>query len=185
MNAMKSLKGILSLRKNSKGNALIPIIVVIVATPLLTYVMFEFVMMPRMKKMLAEPSHGEHAAGAHAEGDHGEKKGGGHGGHGAKTPKTFERITANLAGEHRTRFIIVDFSLYGSHDHFETIIDENKAKIQHAAISYLSSVSLKEINDNRQAMHDKMSKELKRQLNQQPGIDGAIDELYFTAFNIQ
>lgn len=184
MNAMKSLKGILSLRKNSRGNALIPIIVIIVAAPLLTYIMFEFVMMPRMKGMLADTTHGGHGTehGDHGKDDHG-KGGGGHGGHGA-TPKTFERVTANLAGEHRTRFIIVDFDLFGSNPNFETIIDENKSKIKHTTISYLSSLTLKEINNNPK-MHEKASNELKLQLNKQPGIDGVIDDLFFTAFNIQ
>jgi len=188
MNAMKSKKGILGLRKSSRGNSLIPIIVVLVATPLLTVLMFQFYMMPKMSKMLGDGGHGEHGSAhghgeeAHGEGDHG--GGGGHGGHGAGLSKRFERIVANLAGEHRTRFILVSYDLSGSNPAFENVIDSNKSKIKHDTISYLSSLSLKEINNNTK-MQDKAGRELKTALNNLPGIDGIIDDLFFVEFNIQ
>ena len=186
---MKSQKGILGLRKNSRGNSLIPIIVVVVATPLLTVLMFQFYMMPKMEKMFADDSHGEHGgAHGHGEGGHGEDahgEGGGHGGgHGGSLGKRFERIVANLAGEHRTRFILVSYDLSGSNPHFENVVDANKSKIRHETISYLSSLSLKEINNNPK-MQDKAGRELKTALNNLPGIDGIIDDLFFVEFNIQ
>ena len=186
MNAMNPHNGIPATQKLSRGNSLIPIIVAIVASPIITLVMFQFVMMPKVTKLLTDDGHG-HGDGhgdAHGDAHGGGGHGGGHGGHGAAPAKTFEQIVTNLAGEHRTRFINVSFEVTGSNPHFENVIDSNNSAIREATITYFSGLSLKEINNNPRIMYQ-AKEELRDALNKLEGVAGMIDKLTFTSFNIQ
>lgn len=182
---MKSLKDNLAPRSKCRGNTWIPIIVVVVLTPLLTILMWQFYLKPQMDKQLGisghggghetHADHGEHGGGDHGGGDHGD----GHHGH-----KKIMGVVANLAGEHRTRFIKVSYELEGSHKDFEDKIGSSESKIRHSTSSYLSGLTLAQINNNPK-MQDLASKELKEELNKIPGIDGMVEGLYFLEFNIQ
>mgnify|MGYP002879624857 CR=1 FL=1 len=101
--------------------------------------------------------------------------------------KMFKGIVANLAGEHRTRFIKVSYEIAGSHKKFEESIDHSKSKITNATMEYLSGLSLANINNNPR-MQELARKELKDKLNRvikHGAEDVEIEELNFTEFTIQ
>jgi flagellar basal body-associated protein FliL len=182
MNAMNLHTGKQATFKLSRGNSWIPIIVAIVAAPAITLLMFQFIMMPKVKQVMQEGAHGDaHGHGdSHGGGDHGGGHGGGHG----SPSKTFEHIVTNLAGEHRTRFINVSFEVTGSNPHFENVIDANQSAITEATITYFSGLTLAEINNNPRIMY-KAKEELRTALNKLEGVAGVVEKLTFTAFNIQ
>jgi len=97
---------------------------------------------------------------------------------------SINRTVANLAGKHRTRFLLVDFEVYGEGQEFEYLIKDQRTKIQQATIQYLSSLSLERINQNPRIQQE-VQKELHKKLNSIPEIDGKIKKLIFTAFSIQ
>jgi flagellar basal body-associated protein FliL len=178
---MKLKKGTPSRWNKSRGNTLIPILLVVVLAPLLTFGTYKFLIQPKMDKILEGGGHGgDHAAhGSNDEhGDHDADKG--HKMH----HKTVGPLTTNLAGEHRTRFINVTYQIEGGHKKFEEMINHAEAKIKGATISYLSSLSLAEINNNPRMMQ-LISSELKDKLNAVHGVDGVVENLDFTEFSIQ
>jgi flagellar basal body-associated protein FliL len=179
---MKLKKGTPRRWNKSRGNTLIPILLVVVLAPLLTFGTYKFFIQPKMDKILEGGGHGgDHAAhgsnGGH--GDHDDGKG-----HGTMHHKTVGPLTTNLAGEHRTRFINVTYQIEGSHKKFEEMIDHAEAKIKGATIGYLSSLTLAEINNNPRMMQ-LITSELKDKLNAVRGVDGVVESLDFTEFSIQ
>jgi len=124
----------------------LPVLVVIILCPILTMVVSEMLILPRVKKTLhdieavqqanAQPAHGgatpiddghgkkeekKKEKKAEKKGGHGEKKGG----HGAKEGEgaeahgkevKFENVVANLLGSQKTRFVKVSFTVEGAED---------------------------------------------------------------------
>ena len=187
MSQMLNMKSLPNYSLRTRGNALIPMIVAIVAPALVIFLMMQFVFMPQMEETMKTGGHGGGHGDAHS--GHGDDHAGGHGDdhgddHGAKYHKSFDGIVTNLAGEHRTRFIKVSYEIGGSDKQFEPEIDHSKAKIRSATMEYLSGLTLAQINDNPRMM-ELAGKELKKKLNQVHGINGVIEELSFTEFSIQ
>ena len=180
---MKLKKGISNRWDKSRGNTLIPILLVVILAPLLTFGTYFFFIQPKMDKILEGGGHGgDHAAHGSSDGhgDHGADKDKGH----AMHPKTIGPLTTNLAGEHRTRFINVTYQIEGSHKKFEEKINHAEAKIKSATISYLSSLTLAAINNNPRMM-TLIQRELKDKLNAVHGVENVIENLDFTEFSIQ
>lgn len=145
--------------KESKSSSpvkdLLPIILVVVLLPILSFVMNQFVLIPSMKSALekalnstVDASKQEHAK---AEGS----KEGGHGGHGeskaengpSKPSKTFKNIIANLAGTMQSRYIKISFTLEGKSPDFETILTENESKIIDTTLSILSTLTIVDLDN--------------------------------------
>jgi flagellar basal body-associated protein FliL len=178
---MKLKKGTSNRWDKSRGNILVPAIVVLVLGPLLVFIAYKFIVDPKVNAALEGGGHGgDHAAHGSSDdhADHGDGKG--HDMH----HKTIGPLTTNLAGEHRTRFINVTYQIEGADNKFEEKIDHAEAKIKSATISYLSSLTLAAINNNPRMMA-LIQRELKDKLNAVHGVENVIENLDFTEFSIQ
>jgi flagellar basal body-associated protein FliL len=178
---MKLKKGTSNRWDKSRGNILVPAIVVLVLGPLLVFIAYKFIVDPKVNAALEGGGHGgDHAAHGSSDdhADHGDGKG--HDMH----HKTIGPLTTNLAGEHRTRFINVTYQIEGADKKFEEKIDHAEAKIKSATISYLSSLTLAAINNNPRMMA-LIQRELKDKLNAVHGVENVIENLDFTEFSIQ
>lgn len=168
----------------------LPLSLMLLIVPVLTLVITEFVVIPRLKVSLGADS-GVAAGGTHTPVavDAG---GGGHGGgHGGDTSPTaggsgfsysFDDMVSNISGTLGTRFIKVSFELRGDSEGFSAQVRNNKPMVQDAIIASLSSVTIQSLeaaggrNRLRVALIEAINGTLE-------GV--AVEELYFTAFIIQ
>lgn len=163
-----------------------PVIAVLVLVPVLSFAMAQFVLFPRLEKMLA-------AAGANAgasEGAHGAESashGSTHAGaKGANLDPVhaheFKDIVSNLAGSMKSRYIKVSFTAYSANPQFSQIVETNRAKMLDATLSVLSSLSLADMEDT--GVKNKVRNELV--FAYESVLRGrVVEEIYFSEFVIQ
>jgi flagellar FliL protein len=172
----------------SGGGGWLPVIVVLVAVPVLSFVMAEFVLFPRLEKRLEAA--GLHTAAAGEEGaaeeaEPGEGASGAHGGKGAKPQMQsyeFNNVVSNLAGAMKSRYIKVAFTAYGSDPTFVETIESNKAKLLDATLGVLGSLNLAEMEDA--GIKNKVRISLVQAYQTVLG-KRVVEEVYFSEFVIQ
>lgn len=172
----------------------LPILVVIVILPVLSFVVTEMVMIPRVKKAIAEiaviqkegdqPAHGGPAPTAQKE-EKKKEKGGkpGEKGEGEVSKEVkFENVVANLAGNMKTRFVKVSFSLEGVGDDFKSTIEGNRTKLVDSALSILGGLTIAELDEP--GVKNIVRSDLINSFNQILG-GKIVTGLYFSEFVIQ
>ncbi len=126
----------------SRGNPWMPVIAIVVLLPLTTFVMSEYLLIPRMKSAL-------NISDTHATGDDkdqsGDKDGGG--AHGAAYTYEFKNVVANLSGALKSRYLKVSFILEGSNTEFENIISVNEVRLIDTTLGILSSLTLADLEE--------------------------------------
>lgn len=160
----------------------LPVIVVLVLMPVLSFVMAEFVLFPRLEKRLgaAAPAEGaDHGKPAHGKSAHGK-------GQAEKVEPTyafeFKDIVSNLAGSMKSRYIKVSFTAYSADPKFAEIVEHNRAKLLDTTLSVLSQLSLADLEDS--TVKNKVRTELV--LAYEAVLHGrVIEEIYFSEFVIQ
>lgn len=189
-------------------SAWLPVLVVIIITPILTMAVSEALIIPRVKKTFADveakiaetahPAEGGPMAGE-KKGGHGEKKtekkaekkgGHGGGGHGEKGGEDsgpskevkFENVVANLSGSMKTRFVKVSFTIEGEDDDFKDVIKENKTKLIDNALGILGAMTVAELDEP--GIKNIMRSDLVNGFNQVLGKN-VVKNLYFSEFVIQ
>jgi flagellar basal body-associated protein FliL len=172
------------------GGGWLPVIVVLVAVPVLSFVMAEFVLFPRLEKRLAAgglaPAAEENHAAKPAAGEHGKSQGEGHGAEGAEGGPAqsyeFKDIVSNLAGAMKSRYIKVTFTAYGSDPKFAEIVEGNRTKLLDTTLSVLGSLNLAETEDA--GIKNKVRTSLVQAYHTllQARV---IEEVYFSEFVIQ
>ncbi|RME71211.1 MAG: flagellar basal body protein FliL [Verrucomicrobia bacterium] len=166
----------------------LPVLVVLVLVPALSYAMAEFVLFPKLEAKLAALGVSEQGAAAPAAGGgHGASHGGGHGGgHGEEMEPThsyeFTNVVANLAGSMRSRFIKVSFTAYSSDPELEHKVEANKAKLLDAAIGVLSTLTLSDLENP--GVKNKVRSDLVFAF-EAVMRERLIEEIYFSEFVIQ
>lgn len=163
------------------GNPWIPVVVLLIMTPVLSFAMFQFVLLPKMKTELGAQ---DAKADAHGEDAHADAHGDAHDdAHGAAmTQVGFDDIVANLSGSMQSRYVKVSFTAEGSDPNFETMMESNRVKIVDITLGVLNSLSMKDLeqpgiknmvrNDLLSAFHTLMKKKI-------------IHQIYFTEFVVQ
>lgn len=152
--------------KESKGGSpWIPLAVVIILLPILSYVITDFVLIPKIKKSVhqaisgadaqATPGHDAHASAKDSHGKEVKKDG-------KTTSYEFKDIVANLAGTMQSRYIKVSFIVESPHPDFATLMIENQIKIKDATLTMLSSLSINDL--------------------EKPGVQGIVRNDLLTAF---
>lgn len=137
---------------------LLPIILVIVLLPILSFLMNQFVLIPSLKSTLEKALNSTVDASKSQHHKEAGPKGGGHGGHGghgegkteggpSKPSKTFKNIIANLAGTMQSRYIKISFTLEGKSPDFESVMTENESKIIDTTLSILSTLTIVELDN--------------------------------------
>lgn len=148
--------------KGSGASPWIPILLVLILVPGLSYVVGEYILMPKMKKTLEETlgsatfNASNHVPGASHEASAavGEDS--------ELYTYTFENVIANLKGSMQTRYIKTSFVIEGKSPEFKSVIKANEAKITDAALTILSDLSVSDL--------------------EQPGIKSTIRSDLLTAF---
>lgn len=171
----------------SGSGGFLPIIAVVVLVPVISFVMAEFVLFPRLEKRLG--AMGVEVAGHGAEGaekSHAPAKDG-HGAHGA-TPESpthsyeFTNIVSNLAGSMKSRYVKVSFTAYSSNAELEHLVEKNKAKLLDSALGVLSGLTIADLESP--GVKNKIRNELIFSFETTLG-DRVIEEVYFSEFVIQ
>jgi flagellar protein FliL len=124
-----------------------PVVIVLVATPLLTWAVAEFLLMPRLEKRLASAVTGADASAkpsAPAEVSTEPKKG-----EPGATANTYEfsNIVVNLAGTMGTRYLKTSFLVTGIDTSLRTAFETNKPKLTDVTLNVLSSLSLSDLEE--------------------------------------
>lgn len=180
-----------------------PIIVVVVLLPVLSFLMAEFVFIPRLQKAIG---------GGHGEGGHGDEHskelptiisggpgapaapasgGGGHGGGGhsggSEAAKSglqlynFDTMKTNLANP-STTLIIVKFSIQGSDPRFMDIIGQYQVPLTDATLKVLSLLT--RIDTQSPGIQNVVKNDLITRFNQVLG-QSMVEDLYFVDFITQ
>jgi flagellar FliL protein len=161
---------------------LVPVVIVLAVTPILTWAVAEFLLMPRLEKRLAAAVAGADTAtkGAAPAETAAEPKAGEPG---APT-NTFEfaNIVVNLAGTMGTRYLKVTFLVTGSDTRLRSIFDTNKAKLTDVTLNVLSSLSLPDLEEA--GAKNLIREKLVAAYNQALGKRIA-EQVYFSDFVVQ
>ncbi len=133
----------------------LPLIIILVLMPVLSFVMNQFVLIPSMKKAIdktlsstvdASKEHPKEGHGEKSKGGHGEKGEHGEEGKPSKPSKTFKNIIANLAGTMQSRYIKISFTLEGKSPDFESTMTANESKIIDTTLSILSTLTIVDLD---------------------------------------
>lgn len=157
----------------AKGGGMLPLILVVVLSPALSWAVAQFVLLPALKKEIAaatpapaaDGEHGPAEEGAHgaepaaeeaggheakAAAGHGAKKeAGGHGGksEGAGNTFRFENVVVNLAGTMGTRYLKTTFMVSGKDVTIAAKFEENRPQLLDVTLNVLSSLSLADLEE--------------------------------------
>lgn len=160
----------------SKGgmSGFLPILLVVILVPALSYAMTEFFVIPKIQASLATAGH----AGEKAE--HGELPETNQ--HAATHPVEFANIVSNLSGSMKSRYIKVSFTAYSTDPEIEARMEREKAKLLDATLGILSSLTLAELEEA--GVKNRVRNELL--LAFESVLHARIfEELYFSEFVVQ
>ncbi len=149
--------------KEKSGNPWIPVIVVAVLCPLLSFAVIQFLVLPKMEQSLSglvsklDADQGD--AGASHYGDartqetpvkekkesSKEHKKEGEEGTEAQRQYEFKGVIANISGALQSRYIRVSFTVEGDDPDLASIVADNKAKLVDATLGILSSLTLNDL----------------------------------------
>ncbi len=141
------------------GSPWLPVLMVIIVLPILSFVVTETVMIPRLKRTLGDiakvqqqsdqPAHGgplpspKKAGEKKAEGAHG----GGEKAEGGSGSVEFPNVVANLAGSMKSRFLKVSFIVEGDEPAFKEEIEQSRTKIIDSALGIMSALSVADLEE--------------------------------------
>ena len=171
--------------KKSLPNLLVslaPVAIVLIATPILTWVVASYVLMPRLEKRLAAAVTGIDSsakvaapAEAAAEPKSGEP--------GAPTNTyEFSNIVVNLAGTMGTRYLKTTFLVTGTDTGLRSVFETNKAKLTDVTLNVLSSLSLPDLEEAgaKNLIREKLVVDYNQALGKR-----LADQVYFSDFVVQ
>lgn len=168
----------------SGSGGFMPIIAVVVLVPVISFVMAEFVLFPRLEKRLGAMGIevAEHGA-SDGEKSH-DKANDSHGATEAAPTNSYEftNIVSNLAGSMKSRYVKVSFTAYSSNLELEHIVEKNKAKLLDSALGVLSGLTIADLESP--GVKNKIRNELIFAFETTLG-ERVIEEVYFSEFVIQ
>ena len=165
----------------------IPVIAAILLAPVLSWVVGEFVLLPRIQKKLAAVKVGEVAEEHAAPAAEPKSEAGGKGAKGGKeaaNPATYEfqNVVVNLAGTMGTRYLKTSFIVTGIDANIKGTFDGQKAKLTDITLNVLSSLSLADLEEP--GAKNVLREKLVQAYNQALGHRVA-DQVYFSDFVVQ
>lgn len=181
----------------------VPLIIALVLAPVISWVVAEFVLLPRMKQQLAAVvpaapggehsvaaapagvSHGEAAKPeAKAEGKKPEAKKAGHGGGGEAESADgykFENVVVNLAGTMGTRYLKTSFLVTGR-ENLRGLFEERQPQLLDATLNTLGSLTLADLEEV--GSRNLIRARLIAAYNEVLGVR-AVEQIYFSEFVVQ
>ncbi|MDD2763097.1 MAG: flagellar basal body-associated FliL family protein [Opitutaceae bacterium] len=161
--------------------ALAPIASVLIAAPLLTWAVAQFVLLPQLEQRLAagpggeapaKPAGGEETAAEPKKGEPG------------ATTNTYEfnNIVVNLAGTMGTRYLKTSFLVTGTDTTLHATFDANKPKLLDVTLNVLSSLSLSDLEETgaKNIIREKLVLAYNQALGKQ-----LAGQIYFSDFVVQ
>lgn len=181
----------------------LPLIIALVLAPIISWVVAEFVLLPRFKSQLAAalPA-GEHGAVETASAGHGapakaeakaepkheakkaEPKKGGHGGGESETPSgsyKFDNVVVNLSGTMGTRYLKTSFLVSGK-DNLSSLFEERQPQLLDATLNTLGSLSLADLEEV--GSRNLIRARLISAYNEVIGVR-VVEQIYFSEFVVQ
>ncbi|HVU25884.1 MAG TPA: flagellar basal body-associated FliL family protein [Opitutus sp.] len=158
--------------------AVIPVILAAVLAAAASWAVVEFLMIPRLRKKLAEPAPAAPAvaaAEAGKEGTPGQKPG---------TPPSYEfaNVVVNLAGTMGTRYLKTSFVVTGTDPQIHSLFDAQKPRLTDVTIGVLSSLTLADLEEP--GSKNILREKLVAAYNQTFGRKVA-EQVYFSDFVVQ
>lgn len=177
--------------KGGKLAAMLPVILVLVLSPVITWAVVQFLLFPQLDKKLSaipatahpgEPGATTEVAPAEAapeEKGKGEKEGDKKG-----VPNNYEfsNIVVNLAGTMGTRYLKTTFLVTGKSNELKGLFDSNKARLIDVTLNVLSSLTLADLEEV--GAKNLIRERLVASYNQALGRKVA-EQVYFSDFVVQ
>ena len=171
----------------------LPVLVVILILPVLSFVVSDLVILPRIKRTLGDiakvqQESAQPAAGGPLPTEHKEKKKGEKGKEGKEGKESgpaevkFDNVVANLSGAMKSRFVKVSFTIAGESEEFKATIEASRARIIDTSLSILGALTVAELDEP--GMKNIVRSDLINAMNQALG-EPLVKELYFSEFVIQ
>ena len=160
--------------------AWLPLIVTVLAMPVLAYVTTQYVLLPKMKQSLAGPAAALVAAPASTS----ETPAPAHG-HPAAGPASsvgLNKILVNVAGTMGSRYLLTSLTLAGSKADFANRVEAQKPQLLDLAAGVLSSKTIEDLE--KPGVRNQVRGELISVFNGALG-DGTITDVYLTEFAVQ
>ena len=170
--------------------SLMPVILVVVLAPAVSWAVAQFVILPQFEKKLsklvatapaAEAGAPAEPAAAEAEGG-GESHEGKKGAAGAANSYEFANVVVNLSGTMGTRYLKTTFKVVGKDNTLRATFESNKDKLLDVTLNVLSSLSLADLEEV--GAKNIIREKLINSYNQALGKKTA-DQVYFTDFVVQ
>jgi len=169
--------------KPSHGSPLLawlPLAIVLVAAPALTWAVAQFVLLPRLEaRLAATAADGGHESGPAAPAKSESKK------EGEASPATtfeFSNVVVNLAGTMGTRYLKTSFIVTGTDTKLRQDFEANKPKLLDVTLNVLSSLTLSDLEEA--GAKNVIREKLVVAYNQALGRTAA-EQIYFSDFVVQ
>jgi flagellar protein FliL len=163
-----------------------PVLAVLVAMPLISYAMTQFVLIPSLRSAVAEQQVQSATGGGDSKGGAHGAKDAAHGKNGEAGKATFsydfDNIVVNLSGAMGTRYLKTSFTAFSSNAQIKTIITENKNQLLDVALSVLSAKSLADLEapGSKNLVRNDLIENFNHALN-----SSVIEQIYFSEFVVQ
>jgi flagellar FliL protein len=163
-------------------SSLVPVAIVLIATPVLTWAVAQFVLMPKLEKRLASvvAESGAPAKSSAPEAVSVEPKAGEPGA--PTNTYEFSNVVVNLAGTMGTRYLKVSFLVTGTDTNLHNAFESSKAKLTDVTLNVLSSISLPDLDEA--GAKNMIREKLVSAYNQALGKHIA-EQVYFSDFVVQ
>lgn len=170
--------------------SLMPVILVVVLAPVVSWAVAQFVILPQFEKKLskivatapaAEAGAAAEPAAAATEGG-GESHEGKKGAAGAANSYEFANVVVNLSGTMGTRYLKTTFKVVGKDNTLRATFESNKDKLLDVTLNVLSSLSLADLEEV--GAKNIIREKLINSYNQALGKKTA-EQVYFTDFVVQ
>ncbi len=172
--------------------AYLPLIVTLVAMPLLAYGTTTFLLLPKLQKSMAATSSQESSQESssdsaaaeekpHEASSPGESSGGEKGAKGKKFTQ-LKKVIVNVAGTMGTRFLVTEITMVSKHAAFEAKFADSEPELRHVTINALSSKTITDLE--KPGAKNLIRAELTALYNSVFGA-GVVQEIFFTEFAVQ
>lgn len=173
-----------------KKGTWVPVLAMLVLTPAISFVLCEFVLIPKLQATVAlTPPGAAGEAGGHEPAKPAKKaESGGHGGGHGKSSEgdgfsyKFDSLVVNLAGSMGTRYLKASFTADSENAQFSQIIEEHKPELLDVAQTVLSSRSMADLEQA--GAKNLLRNDLIARLNHALESD-VITQIYFSEFVVQ
>jgi flagellar FliL protein len=171
--------------------SLMPVILVVVLAPVVSWAVAQFVILPQFEKKLSqivaappatEAGAAEEPAPAESPEGGGESHEGKKGAAGAANSYEFANVVVNLSGTMGTRYLKTTFKVVGKDNTLRATFESNKDKLLDVTLNVLSSLSLADLEEV--GAKNIIREKLINSYNQALGKKTA-EQVYFTDFVVQ